>query len=185
MQERLATGSPVGPGHTAHAWMWRLWGAAGHALQSGGVTSWALPPSLVKWGLRLCFPTRWCHWLESMFRWGYRQVFVIAQGLKLGFMIVWAVGRTLLLGGIMGWILLPGRASKYTLQLSVAGGYALWLGIATVQAPLSGETVGCALRWDELTGWASWLGSTTGWSLRPVRAAVHILWSYRAICHGQ
>lgn len=71
---------------------------------------------------------------------------------------------------------MSGRASKCTLQLSVAGDCALWLGTVTVEAPLSGGTAGCALRLGEITGWAPclskvvgqapWLGSTIGWALR-------------------
>lgn len=46
-----------------------LSGLAGSALQSGGATRGALQSFLVGWGLSLCTPTRWCHWLESVFRW--------------------------------------------------------------------------------------------------------------------
>lgn len=47
-----------------------------------GVTKWALQSHLIRWGFRLCSPTRWCCWLVSVFRQSHRKDSVVDKGLR-------------------------------------------------------------------------------------------------------
>lgn len=67
-------------------------------------TSWALKPLLVGWHLRLCSPTRWCCWLDSMFRQGCRQGFTIGWDLRLFSAIGWSHRLAPKLGTFTGYV---------------------------------------------------------------------------------
>lgn len=62
-------------------WSGSLMGkGTGCTLQSGRAPSWTLHLYVVEQGCRLCFLAAWCLWLNSMFRQGHRQVFMVRQG---------------------------------------------------------------------------------------------------------
>lgn len=94
-----ATRWPVWPGRAAgsallarlyiHMWLGKVSGyvpwqgsATGWTLQLGRAVSWTPQLLLAGWGLRLCYLSAWCCWLDSVFMQGHKQGSMIRRGLR-------------------------------------------------------------------------------------------------------
>lgn len=106
-------------------------------------------------GASSCAPqiTRWCHWLDSTFKWGHKPDFTVGWSLRLCSEIKWMNSSCAIkLNGAIGLVLQSGR-----LLLS-------WLsGQLGSQAVLlwSGEVTSCASLLPRPNGWDACLGEAT------------------------